>query len=116
MKKQAAMAEFHQDFAQLKSQWGGYAGYDAWVARANNATFGLQAAYDDLVPAFEALFAQQGNHFPRFYEAVRGLAALPKDQRHRRLRTLLAHHSPTEPTHFLSAPKSAQHGRHPDSP
>ena len=30
------------------------------VAQANNATFGAQAAYDELVPAFEALFAARG--------------------------------------------------------
>ena len=38
---------------------------------------------------FEALFAQQGHSFPRFYDAVRELAALPKDQRHHRLRATL---------------------------
>ena len=87
--KQAVMADFHRRYADLKAQWGGYSGYDAWVARSNNATFGVQAAYDDLVPAFEALFAQQGHSFPRFYDAVRELAALPKDQRHHRLRATL---------------------------
>ena len=88
VKKHATMAEFHQGYAQLKAQWGGYAGYDAWVARANNATFGVQAAYDDLVPAFEALFVQQHCDFSLFYDAVRRLALLPKDERHRRLYAL----------------------------
>ena len=30
------------------------AGYDRWVAKTNNASFAAQAAYDELVPAFEA--------------------------------------------------------------
>lgn len=96
--KQATMAEFHRRYADLKAQWGGYNGYDAWVARSNNATFGVQAAYDELVPEFEALFAQQGHSFPRFYDAVRELAQLPKDQRHRRLLATL----PTQTSTALS--------------
>nr|HMN58543.1 aminopeptidase [Ottowia sp.] len=63
-------------------------GYDRWVAQANNAAFALQAAYDGWVPAFEALFAQGGDDWPRFYAAVRELGALPPDERHARLRAL----------------------------
>lgn len=65
-----------------------YDGYDAWVAQANNAFFGVQAAYDDLVPGFEALFARGGGDWPRFHAAVRALARLPKDERQARLRAL----------------------------
>ena len=84
--KKIAMQRFRDDYARLKASWGGYAGYDAWVARANNALFGAQAAYDDLVPDFEALFERQGRDWPRFYDAVKHLAALPKDERHKALR------------------------------
>ncbi|MGY8903680.1 MAG: aminopeptidase [Burkholderiales bacterium] len=84
--KDSAFKEFRSNYAQLKNGWSGYAGYDPWVARANNAALGAQAAYDDLVPAFEALFARQGNNWPRFYDAVKRLAALPKDQRHQQLK------------------------------
>jgi predicted aminopeptidase len=80
-KKKQIMVEFRQDYERLKAQWGGYSGYDAWVARANNASFAVQAAYDDAVPAFTALFERQSRDFPRFYEAVRRLAELPKAQR-----------------------------------
>jgi len=80
--KAAVMAIFRAEYEVLKTQrWGGFTGYDAWVARANNASFGVQAAYDELVPAFERLFEQQGRNFPRFYERVQVLAKLPKDQR-----------------------------------
>ncbi len=48
--------------------------YDGWVARANNATFGAQAAYDDLVPGFEALFEREGEDWPRLCAVVKRLA------------------------------------------
>jgi predicted aminopeptidase len=80
--KAALMAQLRTDYAQLKAErWGGYAGYDNWFARANNASFGVLAAYNELVPAFERLFERQGRDWPRFYAEVRRLAELPKDQR-----------------------------------
>ena len=83
--KQAAMAEFRSRYEALKASWGGYAGYDPWVARANNASFGAQAAYDELVPGFEALFERQGRDWRAFYDAVRRLADTPADARRRAL-------------------------------
>jgi predicted aminopeptidase len=80
-RKAAAMSTFHQAYAALKASWDGYAGFDPWVAKANNASFGAQAAYDDLVPAFIALFQREGQSFPRFYDAVRALADQPAAQR-----------------------------------
>ena len=80
--KNIAMQEFRERYAQLKASWDGYAGYDPWVARANNASFGAQAAYDGLVPGFEALFEREGRDWPRFYSAVQRLAGLPLDERH----------------------------------
>ena len=84
--KAQIMQAFRDDYARLKSSWGGYAAYDAWVARANNAAFGAQATYDELVPAFEALFEREGQHWPRFYEAVRRLGQLPATERTRALK------------------------------
>jgi predicted aminopeptidase len=86
--KQRALQDFREHYAQLKASWGGYAGYDAWVAKANNASFGAVAAYDELVPGFEALFMANHQDWPRFYDAVRQLARLPKDERNQSLKTL----------------------------
>ncbi|WP_298933029.1 aminopeptidase [uncultured Ramlibacter sp.] len=90
--KLVAMQEFRAAYAQLRTAWGGdparYRGYDQWVERANNAMFGAQAAYDELVPGFEALFERQGRDWARFYDAARQLAALPKAQRHQQLKEL----------------------------
>ncbi|MGA8515714.1 MAG: aminopeptidase [Burkholderiaceae bacterium] len=78
--KKEVMQEFKTNYEILKTQWGGYAGYDPWVARANNASFGALAAYDELVPQFEALFAKHGS-WQKFYDACKVLAALPKAER-----------------------------------
>ena len=88
--KNIAMQKFKNDYEQLKQSWGASqntSGYDNWVARANNASFGAQAAYDELVSGFEALFERQGKDWQRFYDAVRRLAELPKNERHQALKT-----------------------------
>ncbi len=80
--KAEILAAMRDELARLKAgPWQGYAGYDAWAAKANNATFGVQAAYDELVPDFERLFERQGRDFTRFYAEARRLAALPKAER-----------------------------------
>ncbi len=90
--KAQAMGRFRQRYAALKAEWVAagtpFDGYDRWVAGANNAFFGVQAAYDELVPGFEALFAQVGGDWPRFHAAVRDLTRQPKAERQAQLRTL----------------------------
>lgn len=88
--KAELMARLRADYAQMKAErWDGYAGYDPWFARANNATLAVQGAYDELAPAFEALFEREERNFPRFYAEVRRLAKLPKPERQAALRALL---------------------------
>ncbi len=85
-RKAALMAELQADYATLKTaRWAGFAGYDGWFARANNASFGVQAAYNELVPGFETLLQAEGGDYARFYQAVRALAALPAAERRQRL-------------------------------
>ena len=104
--KKIAYDKFRSDYAQLKASWlatstgsassdspahaAQFRGYDDWVAQANNASFGAQAAYDELVPDFEALFAQSAQlhdaPWQRFYDAVKQLAELPKAQRRQALK------------------------------
>lgn len=84
--KATAMQRFRDNYAKLKVSWGGFTGYDAWMANANNASLGAQAAYDELVPGFEALFEREGRDWKRFYDAVRRLAALSKDERRKALK------------------------------
>jgi predicted aminopeptidase len=87
--KEEAMSDFRAAYAALRQSWGGYAGYDPWVAQANNAAFGAQAAYDDWVPAFEALFEREGRDWPRFYAAVKQLAQRPGPERVQQLQALI---------------------------
>ena len=91
-RKQAIMAGFRADYARLRASWGLDPArpipLDRWVAEANNASFGAQAAYDDLVPGFEALFAREGSDWTRFYDAVTQLSRLPRPERHRFLQDL----------------------------
>ncbi|MBI2769610.1 MAG: aminopeptidase [Burkholderiales bacterium] len=90
--KKIAYDEYRASYLRLRDSWGGdparFRGYDLWVERANNASFGAQAAYDDLVPAFEALYRREGGDWRRFYDAVKRLAALPKDERHKLLKEI----------------------------
>ena len=55
------MTQLRADYAALKAErWDGFAGYDAWFERANNAAFGVLAAYNELVPHFERAVRRAG--------------------------------------------------------
>ena len=96
--KNDIMQDFRAQYAVLRSHWqtptAQLAHYDRWVAEANNASFAAQAAYDDGVPAFMALFEQQGGDWLRFYAAVRQLARLPAPQRQQALKNLTPETTP----------------------
>lgn len=82
----------------LKITWGGYAGYDRWFAEPlSNAHLASVAAYHDFVPGFRVLLRQEKT-FPRFYAAVRDLAALDQPERHRRLIALAERDQPMDHT------------------
>jgi len=84
--KAELMRELRAEYAKIKAErWNGFSGYDGWFERANNASFGVLAAYNELVPQFERLYESEGRDFERFYAAVARLAALPKDERHAKL-------------------------------
>ena len=87
--KERIFAEMDTDYQRLKVEWGGFGGYDRWFAqKPNNAHFASIAIYTQMVPAFEALLQANGGNLARFYEAVREVAALPREQRIARLETL----------------------------
>jgi len=81
-RKQQLLRALKDDYAALRTSWGGFAGYDRFFAQdLNNAHLGAVAAYNDWVPAFDQLLAQSGGEFPRFYERVKELANMPKKDR-----------------------------------
>jgi predicted aminopeptidase len=80
--KAAAFAQMRAEYAALKSQWGGSAGYDAWFAQGpTNASLAAVALYSSKVPEFRALLDAEGGDLPRFYARVRELARMPKAER-----------------------------------
>jgi predicted aminopeptidase len=90
-RKQAIFAQLPERYRRLRDeQWQGFRGYDAFfLAPWNNARIAALAAYQDDVPAFEALLAGEGGNLPRFFARVKALAALAPPERERALRALL---------------------------
>ena len=87
--KAAAFADLRAEYAGLRASWGGFAGYDRFFETGpSNPQLAAVGAYNDLLPAFRALLAREGGDLPRFYSAVRDLAALPRPERDARLREL----------------------------
>ncbi|MBS0338069.1 MAG: aminopeptidase [Proteobacteria bacterium] len=80
--KREAFAQFLRDYAALKAGWGGFAGYDRIVGAApGNALLASITAYSKYVPAFEKMLEAEKGDLPRFYAAVKRLAALPEKER-----------------------------------
>ncbi len=80
--KAGLLNTLHRDYAELRASWGGYAGYDRFIAEdLNNARLASLSLYSELVPAFETLLDQEDHQLPRFYQRVRSLAALDKEVR-----------------------------------
>jgi predicted aminopeptidase len=91
--RQAKAAEFEdlrRAYRQLRdSQWGGDKRYDAWMnLPMNNARLLPFGLYDQWVPAFAALFRQEGGDWLKFYAAVETMGELPVVQRKAALRRL----------------------------
>ena len=73
-RKLELMQSMQTDYSILKQTWGGYPGYDRWFNEpVSNAHFALIATYNDLVPEFKALMAEQKT-LPAFYKVVKVLA------------------------------------------
>lgn len=77
--KQAAMARFHARHAALRASWPAalQPRGAAWAGTVNNASFAIHASYDELVPAFERLFARQGGDWARFHAEAKRIGKLP---------------------------------------
>jgi predicted aminopeptidase len=88
--KDDALAGLRAAYADLKADWGGHGGYDAFFGPdLNNAKLGSVSLYTELVPAFEALLEQVGHDLPSFYRRVAELARLGPEERQAALGRLL---------------------------
>ncbi len=72
-------------------------GYEAWFQRANNASFAILSAYDELVPAFMRLFEREGRDWVKFHAAVERLKPLERGERRATLRGLEGGTDDTDP-------------------
>lgn len=77
-------------YAEQKTAWGGYAGYDGWFASLNNAKLNTIGTYYDLVPALQALLQQEGGDLQKFLSACKELARLDVKSRRQKLEAVLA--------------------------
>lgn len=104
--KAAIFQALKDEYTLLKEQkWSGYAGYDRWFAEPlSNAHLASVATYHDFVPGFRALLKKEKS-FGNFYRAVRNLAALDKNARHRQL----ARFGQTAPMTAQTAPITVLH-------
>jgi len=75
--------ELRRDYTALKTSWGGYNAFDAWLTHGelNNARMGAVGVYHQYVPAFQALFTKLGRDFEKFYWETEKLAKLPATER-----------------------------------
>jgi predicted aminopeptidase len=75
-RKQALMDELAAELRAFEARHGLVTGYRAWLATGlNNAHIASVATYFGCVPGFERLLAREGGDLPRFYAAVKALAA-----------------------------------------
>lgn len=89
-RKAAIFDALRAEYQQLKTGWGGFAGYDRWFAMPlSNAHLALVGTYHDRVPAFRVLF-RQSRDFADFFEHVKALAKLDKPRRDAELDRLQA--------------------------
>lgn len=91
--KRRILAGVANDYAVLKLRWNlpeaQARAYDEFMLKdLNNAKIGSIATYTRRVPQFTALLDSAGGDMARFYDEVRVLAALGKEERNRRLDAL----------------------------
>jgi predicted aminopeptidase len=89
--KQREFARLREEYAALKAEWGGYAGYDRWFDDGlNNARLLPFGLYHQWVAAFDALFRRVDRQWPAFYAEVERLADLDPPERNTELAALKA--------------------------
>jgi predicted aminopeptidase len=85
-RKRAEFARLEARYAELKTSWGGFAGYDRFFAEGlSNALLASFQTYSGLVPAFERMLAAQSGDLARFYAEVSALAKLDSESRNEAL-------------------------------
>ncbi|HUQ09901.1 MAG TPA: aminopeptidase [Steroidobacteraceae bacterium] len=85
-RKRAVFARLVGELRALGEKYGVESSLAAELdGRPNNARLASLATYYECVPGFRRMLAEQGHDLPRFYDAVRALAKLPREQRRGRV-------------------------------
>ena len=80
--KAAVYASLRSSYAELRTEWGGHAPFDAWFdGEVNNAHLASVATYYDCVPGFQRELASVGGDLGAFYRRVRAMARLEQTRR-----------------------------------
>ncbi|MFO7306739.1 MAG: aminopeptidase [Gammaproteobacteria bacterium] len=73
-RKQYEFGVLKVEYEQLKREWGGYPGYDAWFARTlNNAHLVSVATYHGCVPRLRRVLDSLGGDLEKFYSEMKAL-------------------------------------------
>jgi predicted aminopeptidase len=81
--KAAVYASLRRAYAELRTEWGGHAPFDAWFdGEVNNAHLASVATYYDCVPGFQRELAAVGGDLDAFYRQVHEIAKLDQARRH----------------------------------
>lgn len=90
-KKASILEGFRERYRALRQGWGGFAGYDTWVAdHLNNAKISSVVTYHDQIPAFRALLDSVAGDLPRFYQRAERIGGLSAERRRQCLDALAA--------------------------
>jgi predicted aminopeptidase len=108
--KAAVFDDLQREYRRLREErWNGYAGYDRFFERKlSSAHLAAVGAYNDWVPAFEALLRETGGDLPAFYRRVRELAALDRPARAAALARLSPQLAHSESSHRGGPPAAAR--------
>jgi predicted aminopeptidase len=80
--KQREFGALQERYQQLRTEWGGYAGYDGWFARTlNNSHLAAVATYEDCMPGLRRQLEEAGS-LPEFYVRVEATRELDVQARH----------------------------------
>ena len=84
-RKAAVFSGLSREYQALRTEWGGFKGYDKFFDEPNNAKLASISIYNTLVPQFQKLLDKHNGDLPAFYAEVRKLTALDRDARYREL-------------------------------
>ncbi len=88
-KKEIIFDKLRSNYYTLKTSWDNPPDYDKWMEHdLNNAKIASVVTYHDLAGSFSTLLSLSDNDLSLFYERVRFLGSLEKEERHECLQSL----------------------------